>query len=91
MTDRTLKLLGYAGAVNFLAFLLSYLILGGDALSGKTEQGHYYLGDHGVFTEVSRTIFIYSACHAYSALLGMIAFVWAARKLKVRQRSGVSS
>jgi hypothetical protein len=91
VTDRTLKLLAYAGASNFVAFLLSHLILGGDALRGKVEQGHYYLGNHGVFTQVSHTIFIYSACHAYSALLGMIAFIWAARTLKIRQRPGVSS
>jgi len=71
MKDRALKLIGWAGVLNFVAFLASIVLLGGDALGGKIVQGRYYLGNHGTYTEVSHAIFIYSACHAYSALFGL--------------------
>src|SRR6187397_35411 len=52
-----------AAAVNFFSLVLMNVLLGGDAFSGRIEAGHYYLGSHGTYTEVSQRVFVYSACH----------------------------
>jgi hypothetical protein len=55
-----------AAMLNFLVFWLLALHLGGDALNGKAEAGHYFLMSHGDYTEVSEEVFNYSRWHAYS-------------------------
>lgn len=50
----------YLGFTNFLVFILSIIILGGDGLNGKVEAGHYYLGNHGVYTQVIYPIYLLS-------------------------------
>jgi hypothetical protein len=40
--------------------------LGGDGLAGMVEANRYYLGDHGRYTEVSRTVYTYSRIHMLS-------------------------
>ncbi len=42
------------------------LALGGDAVNGKTENGRYYVANHGKLTEVSAAAFNYSRVHCYS-------------------------
>jgi hypothetical protein len=54
---------------NLILFAIIGLIIGGDALSGKVEGSHYYLGNHGQFTETNYFIFWYSKVHAYSLLV----------------------
>ncbi len=54
------ELIVYLGMMNFLLFLLSSLLLGGDGLNGKVEADHYYLGNHGVYTEVIYPIYLLS-------------------------------
>jgi hypothetical protein len=65
--------------LNFVAFGVLTLKLGGDALNGKVEDGRYYLSNHGRTTEVTRRVFIYSRWHAGSVFvthpLGMILFI----------------
>ncbi len=46
--------------MNFLLFFISSLLLGGDGLNGKIEAGHYYLGNHGDYTEVICPIYLLS-------------------------------
>jgi hypothetical protein len=58
---------------NFIAFVAIAMYLGGDALNGKIENGHYYLANHGIYTEVSHTIFIYSKIHAIIFLVTHIS------------------
>lgn len=41
------------GAVNFSWFLAESKRLGGDALNGFVQNGHFYVSSHGVTTEVS--------------------------------------
>lgn len=53
-------------AANFLAFFVISLSLGGDALNGKVDGDHYFLGSHGRYREVPRRIFDYSRWHAFS-------------------------
>jgi hypothetical protein len=63
--------------MNFLLFFVIDLIIGGDALNGKVEGRHYYLGNHGQYTEVNYFVFLYSWLHAASLFithpLGMLA------------------
>jgi hypothetical protein len=66
---RFLQIVVYIGLINFAIFLIIASFIGGDALSGKVQDGHYYVAYHGQFTEVSYTIFIYSKLHALSLLI----------------------
>ncbi len=58
------------GFLNFFAFVAGAYHLGGDALNGKIEAGHYYVfgvrseSGHKVYTEVSRRAYTYSRWHA---------------------------
>lgn len=58
-------------ALNFVSFLLISLWLGGDALGGKSEDGHFYLGYRGHYRETSESIYEYSRAHELSSY-GMI-------------------
>jgi hypothetical protein len=51
---------------NFVLFTALFFYLGGDALSGKEEHGHFFLGSHGHYTEVTPQVFRYSEVHARS-------------------------
>lgn len=74
-----------AASINFFSFIVVDVLIGGDALSGKVEAGRYFLGQHGAYTQVSRSVFVYSAFHATIALLGIVAVASAA--LRMRRRS----
>jgi hypothetical protein len=45
---------------NFTAFAISIEVLGGEAFSGRREEGRYFLGNHGQHPEVSRATYVYS-------------------------------
>lgn len=55
---------------NFAVFWLVSMKLGGDALSGKAEDGRYYLMAKGKQTEVSRGVYVYSMIHTVSVIAG---------------------
>lgn len=55
--------------LNFIIFLATAMYLGGDALNGKIENGHYFLGSHGIYTEVSYNVFVYSKIHTIIFLI----------------------
>ena len=79
----------YWGAiVNFALFVAATIILGGDALNGRIEDGHYFLGDHGQYTEVSPAIYWYSAIHAGTVLLTLpiVAIMALSTRAYVRRR-----
>jgi hypothetical protein len=54
---------------NFIIFVVVAMSIGGDALNGKVEGGHYFLADHGVYTEVNYKTFLYSKIHAISVIV----------------------
>lgn len=70
--DRLLIFLGGIALVNWSAFMIADIVMGGSAFAGRIEGGHYFLGDHGSYTEVSRTVFVWSAIHTTSAILGLV-------------------
>jgi hypothetical protein len=61
----------YIAFINFMVYIVIFLIIGGGALNGKIEDGHYYVGNHHVYRdrEVSESIFNYSKYHGYSVLV----------------------
>ena len=61
-----LQLLIFAGIINFSIFWFAALYFGGDAVSGRVIDGHYFLSNHGRLHEVSRAVFTYSKWHVYS-------------------------
>jgi hypothetical protein len=63
MRRRLLQFGFLAGIVNFFVFFLAAVYLGGDALSGRAVDGHYFLSSHGRLTEVSQAVFTYSEWH----------------------------
>jgi hypothetical protein len=50
--------------VNFVAFWVIGLLLGGDALNGMVDGSHYFLADRATLTEVSPMVWYYSFTHA---------------------------
>ena len=74
--------------INFLAYVLISLHLGGDAVNGKIDSGHYYLGSHGHYTEVSQRVFTYSRWHTYAVWFTHgLAFITASA-LTLRRKDG---
>jgi hypothetical protein len=65
-TRRILQVVFALGFVNFLVFWFGAVYLGGDAISGKAVDGHYFLSSHGHLTEVSQRVFDYSKWHTRS-------------------------
>jgi len=51
----------YAWLIVTAVFIIVSLAMGGTAVNGKIENGHFYLGEHGVYKEVSKTTYITSA------------------------------
>lgn len=66
--------------VNFIAFVIIAILIGGDSANGRIDNGHYFVASHGRLTEVSARAFTYSQWHARSLFvthpLGMIAIGW---------------
>ena len=72
--------------VNFVAFLLGAIALGGDAISGSSHDGHYYLSEHGVPTEVKQSVFQYSFIHTLSLFVTQPLGIVAALRSRSRAR-----
>jgi len=54
------------GLINFTVFFIIAAGIGGDAINGHAESGHFFLSNHGRLTEVSHSVFLYSQCHVLS-------------------------
>jgi len=81
MKQRTLVAMGRACALNFFtAAALGFWH--GDALSGKVVEGHYYLGQHGSFNEVTRTAFIFSYVYTVTGILSLGGIAWVDQRSK---------
>jgi len=83
------SILVVVGMLNFASFWIAALILGGDAVNGKTDGQRYFLGSHGRYTEVSQSTFEYSNFHTHSvwithplAFVGGFILVWLKQKEK---------
>jgi hypothetical protein len=63
------RVLLWIALVNFVVFVAIAVPLGGSALNGMARDGHYYLMQGGVYTEVSGPVFIYSTIHSLSLIV----------------------
>jgi hypothetical protein len=64
MSYRALYLIAGVCHANFLIFCVAAVAIGRDALNGKIVDGHFYLGSHERFTEVSQALW-----HALSLIV----------------------
>ena len=67
-----------------VAFIPISISFGGTAKNGKIEAGHYYVGEHGVYKEVSRNAYIFSAISTglfglTAALTGLVGLLFSTR------------
>lgn len=60
------EIIGVIAIINFTLFVIIAIVIGGDAVNGRIEGGHYYLANHGQLTEVNYFVFLYSTIHVYS-------------------------
>ncbi|WP_428484515.1 hypothetical protein [Rhodopila sp.] len=85
---RLLKTVVAVAIVNFIAFVIIAILIGGDAWNGKMENGRYFVANHGRLTEVSASVFTYSLWHVrclfVTHLFGMVAGGWIAFRRKRR-------
>ena len=72
--------------VNFGVFALIALHLGGTAANGKISGGHFFLGSHSQYTEVSSHVFTYSKWHYYSVVVTFAVSFVATLFLQLRGR-----
>jgi hypothetical protein len=80
---RTVYVLVLISLLNGVAFFVHVSVLGGSAMNGRIENGKYYVGEHGRYTEVSATAFERSRWHersaiATTALMLLAGGVWVA-------------
>ncbi len=68
---RIMKPLLAVVTLNLFAFFVGIAYLGGDAFSGKEENGHYYVSDHGQRTEVTHGQYVYSRTHGIVTMILM--------------------
>jgi hypothetical protein len=57
------------GIANFFWFFIESASIGGDALNGHIRDGHYFVGSHGSYTEVSAATWNWSRAHALSVFV----------------------
>ena len=80
------RVLFWIAVVNFVVFVAIAIPLGGDAINGTARDGHYYLVQHGIYTEVSRSVFIYSTIHTLSLLVTQPVGIIVALRARFRAR-----
>ncbi|MFN8092766.1 MAG: hypothetical protein U0599_11185 [Vicinamibacteria bacterium] len=71
-----------------MAFMLVSYALGGDACNGRTQNGAFFVGDHGVYTQVTELTYWLSYLHGLSVVLAIGAAALGGRYLE-RQRDPV--
>ncbi|HEY1683599.1 MAG TPA: hypothetical protein VGG19_02455 [Tepidisphaeraceae bacterium] len=52
--------------INFMVFWVVAVVIGGDALNGEVENGHYFVSSHGRLTEVSEKMWHFSRAQEIS-------------------------
>lgn len=72
--------------INFAAFVLIALVIGGDALNGHEVSGRYFLSNHGKLTEVGRMTYEYSKWHAISVFITHPVAIFVGWKWSRQQR-----
>ena len=75
--------IGFINAFVFLA--INVFFLGG--VASEIRNGHYYLNNHGHFTEVSRSVYLYADIHFWVTwVLILIGSVAVGRAVRLRRQ-----
>ena len=64
-------------ALGFVSLLVIAVTFGGYAQGGKIENGKYFIGMNGVYSEVSRNAWVLSYIHAFVVMLLTVAAMFA--------------
>src|SRR5262245_15825485 len=66
---RVLFMLFVIGVINFIAFFINTFMIGGNALSGYANGGHYFVRNEGRVTEISAAMWTFSWYHTISVFV----------------------
>lgn len=55
--------------LNFIAFIIVSMVIGGSAPNGYEKDGKYFLSEHGKETEVTKQVWDYSLWHTRSLII----------------------
>jgi hypothetical protein len=70
------KTLVLVAVLNFVLFWIIGVSIGGEALTGKIEDGRYFLREYGRYTEVTHGVWMYSKVHTISVYVTFpLAFI----------------
>ena len=78
--------------LNMFAFMVMASWIGGDAVAGRVDDGHFFVSSHGHLTEVSERVFEISLWHmrsvelAWALLFGGVLFGVARARWQQRQQ-----
>jgi hypothetical protein len=73
--------------VQFVVFVGTILAFGGDALTGRVDDGHWFLGNHGQYVEVTRGTWLASAIIGRTLVYGTFPLAVIAAVAKPRTDS----
>lgn len=73
--------------VHFVVLVATILAFGGDAITGRVEDGHYFLGNHGQYVKVSHGTWVASSIVEKSLVYGTFPLGILAALAKPRRES----
>jgi uncharacterized protein with PQ loop repeat len=79
----TLQVLAAICFVNFPAWCVIAMLMGGTPDSGASGADKFFLSNHGTLTQVSHAIYIYSYVHTMASLCGLGIFAIVASYLSI--------
>ena len=71
--DILITLWNAIGIIIILGFFVFSAIIGGNAFIGYIENGHYFVGNHGEYVEVSETLWL--ICGVWGTLFWIFLFL----------------
>jgi hypothetical protein len=83
---RAERCLFYLGFLNAAAFFVAFQVIGGGAANGFIRNGHYFLGNHHRYTEVSAAVYHYSQVHTATFFITCLLAVFASASARHRLR-----
>ena len=87
---RWIQILVIIAAINFVAYIIINLRIGGDAWNGYKKDGLFYLGSHGRYTEVPENLWVYSYFHTIALWTTHASvFIAAAILLSTKRSKGI--
>jgi hypothetical protein len=73
----------FLAVLNFIAYSTISSRIGGTAMNGYAQDGHYFVGSHGAYTEVSVEAWERSRLHGRSVGIGYVLAIGAVALVQV--------